>query len=306
VFASGSNQSACAFTLASNLLLSSGTEFFSDLERKDPAVLRLTYKVIYVAPGLGEADYVSLKQLVASGGAIEQFVSLGGVAVINVAGLLGDQTDIAPGGVGFSSLAQHDTQQIQLTAHPYITGAGYAGEALVNGDFVNWLPTDYGTLTNLPPGATVVLTNRDGPTWAEYRYGDGRVIVTTLTYCWEDHPLSQGAAARNLLRYSQFYTGSALTPGPTVTPTPTATPTRTRTATRTGTITPTPTRTRTPTPTPDVLRGDANLDGTVNADDLLSLIEALFADEPPVEADVNADGGVTGADLAALLTLLQR
>jgi hypothetical protein len=302
----------CAFNLAGNvpLFFSYGSYPFNLLAQQDPANLRDLYQVIYVAPDMAADDYAFLQQMVGSGGLIEQFVSLGGVAVINVAGSLGDQDNVAPGGVGFSSAAQHVSEQVLTPLHPYITGAGYGGEALTATDFDNWQPTDYGTLTNLPANASVLLANNDGASLAEYQYGEGRVIVSTLAYCWDGKPASQGAAARNLLRYSRFYTGSAQTPGPTVTQTGTATPTRTQTPTRTPTATVprsptmTPTPTPSPTPTSEFLPGDVNGDGSIDENDLSSLIDALFMDAPPPEADVNGDGEVTAADIAALLALL--
>ena len=311
LFAQGSNQYLCAFNLAFNppLMLAGGTETFIRLKDEDPAHLRSLYQVVYVAPDLADADYTLLQQMVAPGGLIEQFVSLGGVAVINVAGSLGDQPNIAPEGVGFSSAAQHLSEQIFTPFHPYITGAGFGGEALGTDDFANWQPTDYGPLTSLPVSASVLLANNDGASLAEYQHGDGRVIVSTLAYCWDGKPASQEAAARNLLRYSHFYTGSALTPGPTVTPTGTATPTRTPTPTRT--VTPTVPRSATPTPspspnpTPEILLGDVNGDGIVDGNDLPSLIEALYLDTPPLEADVNADGAVNAADIPALEALIE-
>lgn len=290
-------------------MLAGGTETFVRLATKDPVQLRSLYQVVYVAPDLADPDYTLLRQMVAPGGLIEQFVSLGGVAVLNVAGSLGDQINIAPDGVDFSGAAQHLSEQILTPLHPYITGAGFGGEALGIGDFANWRPTDYGTLTGLPANASVLLANNDGPSLAEYQHGDGRVIVSTLAYCWDGKPASQEAAARNLLRYSHFYTGSALTPGATVTPTGTATPTRTQTPTRTATPTiprsPTSRPTPSPSPTPQVLHGDVNGDGIVDGNDLPSLIEALFMGEPPPEADVNADGAVSGADIPALEALIE-
>ena len=305
LFAIGSNQYQCAFNLAANMFLSGGQEFFTQLAQRDPVQDRGLYQVVYVAPDLGAADYTLLQQMVAPGGFIEQFVSLGGVAVLNVAGSLGDQLNIAPDGVGFSSAAQHLSEQILTPLHPYITGAGFGGEVLGTGDFANWQPTDYGTLTGLPVNASVLLANNDGPSLVEYQHGDGRVIVSTLAYCWDGKPASQEAAARNLLRYSQFYTGSALTPGPTVTPTGTVTPTRTPTPTRTGTLTIPRSPTPSPTSTPEILLGDVNGDGIIDSNDLASLIEALYMDAPPPEADVNADGQVSGADIPALEALIE-
>jgi len=304
---SGSNQFNCIFNLAFDppLMFSAGTDSFRDLARKDPAALRDLYQVLYVAPDLGSDDYQQLQQMVAPDGVIAQFVDLGGVAVINAAGSLGDQASIAPGGVGFSSAAQHVSEQILRPSHAYFTGAGYGGEALGSSDFDNWQPTDYGTLTNLPGNAAVLLANSDDASLAEYQYGDGRVIVSTLAYCWDGKPASQGAAARNLLRYSRFYSGSAQTPGPTVTQTGTATPTRTFTPTRTATPTVPTSPTPTPSPTIPILLGDTNGDGVVDENDLPSLIDALFMDAPPPEADVNTDSQVTAADLPAFLALFQ-
>lgn len=305
----------CAFNLAFDppLMLAGGTETFVRLAAEDPVRLRSLYQVIYVAPDLGDADYTLLRQMVAPGGLIEQFVKLGGVAVLNVAGSLSDQADIAPGGVDFSGTAQHVSEQILTSQHPYFTGAGYGGEVLGTGDFANWQPTDYGTLTHLPGNAAVLLANNEDASLVEYQYFEGRVIVSTLAYCWDGKPASQGAAARNLLRYSRFYTGSAQTPGPTVTQTGTATPTRTHTPTRTSTPTvprsPTATVTLTPSPspTPEILRGDVNGDSVVDDNDLPSLIAALYMDplDQPPEADVNGDGQVTAADIPALLALFQ-
>jgi len=265
-------------------------------------VERARWEVVYVAPGLSLADYTYLQQMVAPGGFIEQYVTLGGVAVINVGSTLGDQTSIAPDGVGFSGGAQHNAEDIQLPNHPYILGADFGGARITNGDFSSWQPTDFGTLTNLPPEAVVLLTNSDGPSWAEYAHGNGRVLVTTLSYCWDTQPNSQQAAASNLLLYSRFYSGSALTPAPTVTQT--GTPTLTPTPTPTRTSTPGPTRTRTPSPTPTPLRGDADGNGSITSADLDALIHAIFSPTYPPGADVNADEAVTAADVPALLELL--
>jgi hypothetical protein len=264
------NQWDCTFDLAASLGLFGGEETFQTIANSDAAALRNLYKVIYVAPGLNSEDYGLLQQMVTLNGTIEQFVSSGGVAVINAAGTFSDQPNIAPDGVGFSATA-HDSETIEATSHAYITGAGFGGDGLVTADFDDWNPTDLGTLTGLPEGATVVLTNGDGTSWAEYRHGAGRVIVTTLTYCTSSEPNSQGAATQNLLRYSSFFNGSAFTPAPTVTFSPRLTPTKsptprpsaTASATLTATLTavpspsasptsmgPTPTQTALPTSTP--------------------------------------------------------
>ncbi len=306
MFAQGDNQVDCIFDLSANLRFSAATRSFQTLTTADPQQLRRQFQVIYVAPDMGVADYGLLRQLVAPQGAIAQFVALGGVAVINLAGTQGDQTAVAPDGVGFSNQTQHNSEDILASNHPYITGLGFGGEALTADDFAGWQPTDFGTLDNLPPARTVVLDNGDGPSWVEYQHGAGRVIVTTLTFCWIGKPHSDTAGARNLLRYSRFYTGSALTPGPTVTQTSPPTFTLTRTPTRTPSRTATPINTRTPTPslTPVRAATPSPTPEPSPGDDLAAVIEAIFGEPSLPETDVNNDGTVTAADLPALLPRL--
>lgn len=310
LFARGDNQWQCVFDLSTGLGFTNGSTSFRVLAGFNPVTLREQYQVIYIAPDLSNDDYALLRPMVALGGVIEQFVALGGVAVINMAGMLGDQDAVAPDGVGFSSAMTHDSEDIRLPDHPYITGLGLGGEMLTVDDFTAWEPTDFGTLTGVPSDATILLENSDGPSWAEYRHGDGRVIVTTLSYCWVDKPSSDKAAARNLLRYARFYLGSAFTPAPTLTATGSPTSTRTRTPTRTATAgtprTATPTETVSPSPSPTVgvLLGDVNGDGHVDDSDLPALIAAIFSGTNQPEADVNNDLVVTTADIPALLQLL--
>ena len=289
-FPSGANQADCIFALASDLRFSNAQESFARLEGSDPATLRGEFKVIYVAPDMSENDYAALNRLVKQGGVIEQFVSMGGVAVINVAGGLGDQANMAPDGVGFTDGTTHQSEAIQLPQHPYFTGLGFGGEPVSAGDFNGWQPTDLGTLSGLPADATILLQNSAGPSLAEYQHGDGRVIVSTLSYCWIGKPNSDGVAARNLLRYSRSYSGSAATPAPTFTSTftPTVTPTRTATGTLRPTPSPSPTRTLPP----------------ITSGDVAALIDAIFSGTNPPEDDFNGDGVVTAADVPKLLYLL--
>ena len=302
LFPQDAEQFACVSNLSSSLALTYGTKTFQSLALSDPVELRKWYKVVYIPPGLSAANYTWLQQLVGPGGFIEQFVWLGGVAVINAAGLPGsDQVDIAPGGVRFSSVGPHDDEEINVPDHWYIDGIPYGGEVLGPDDFSGWGPTDLGVLTNLPDDATIVLGNIESPRWAEYQYGAGRVIVTTLAYCWDTEPKSRLAAARNLLRYSRFYSGFAMTPAPTVTATgsPTRTPSRKPTYTPTPTFTPinrtqtpaTPTATPTVTPTPPPA--------------LVDVIGTIFQEIDSGDADLNGDGEVTAADVTALIELLQ-
>ncbi len=168
-----------------------------------------------------------------------------------------------------------------------------------------WGPTDEGVLTNLPPPTTVILRNVDGPSMVEYPYGDGKVIVSTLTFCTDALQATQGDALDNLLVYGRFFEGLARTPGFTVTPTPTPSPTPTG-----PTLTPSNTRTRPPSPTRHGLRrrrrrprprrrptgptstetptaipsdciGDCNGDGVVSIDDLTLTVAASMGDRGP-------------------------
>jgi hypothetical protein len=326
--ASGSepqNQWECASRLAGSLGLGGGVKTFQTISGSDPAQLRNTYQVIYVPPGLNSEDYGFLQQMVAENGTIERFVRFGGVAVINVAGTHGDQSGIAPDDVGFSAATEHDSEKIEAATHPYITGAGFGGEALGAGDFEGWQETDLGTLTGGPQEPTIVLTNSDGPSWVEYRHGDGRVIVTTLTYCTSGEPNSQQAAARNLLRYSRFFSGSAFTPAPTVTfgprPTatsrPTASPTLTATPAESPSATPVPTTppgatatlvptgtpgetaTETSTPTAPVTFTPAEATATETA----TLTPTATAPTPSCSGDCKGDDVVSIDDLLAMVNI---
>jgi hypothetical protein len=305
----GENQFACARDQSVLLGFSSFGPTMNALATvEDPVQRHLQFLVTYVAPGLGGQDYGLVRQMSAADGFIDVFVRLGGVAVINAAGLATEQPAIAPRGVGFLRTASfHNSETILDLSHPYITGDGYGGEPLSAADFVGWGATDQGIITNVPPDATVLLENIDGPSWIEYNHGAGRVIVTTLTYCTEGQPATMGQAFRNLLKYSRFFNGLAQTPGVTVTPTLTPSPTFTgqATATRTRTRTPTPSLTPTgPSPTATRIPGDINNDGVLDELDLEALIRALFQPNPPSRADVNGDQGVTAADIPALLGLL--
>jgi len=303
MFASGSNQNACAFDRAAALGFSSATRSFANLVTDDPEAARNLRKVVWVAEDMSAGEYGQLRTMVKPGGFIESFTASGGVVVLHIAGRVGEQLEVAPGGVGFTPLTARDSQIIEQPDHPFFLGDGFAGHRLTASDFASWGATSLGVLVGLPESANLLLSSADGPTMAEYVYGEGRVIVSTLGICWDGHPLSDGPAMENLLRYSRTYEGSAQTPAPTLTATgsPTATPTRTPSASPTRTRTPTPTRTRTVTPTVNYLPGDVDQDGRVTRSDLDSLLEALFMDDPPQEADIHIDGAVTAADVVKLI-----
>jgi len=286
----------CSFELAMDLLISGGTRSLTNMISDDPARQRDTYKTIYVAPDMNSNDYSAVRTMVAPGGFLDQFVRLGGVAVIHAGGTRGDQLDVAPGGVDFLSGAQHNSEILEQPAHPYLVGEGFGGRRLSTQDFGGWQPTDLGVLDNLPENATILLRNVNGPSLAEYPHGEGKVIVSTLSYCWRERPNSDGPAATNLLRYAIFFAGNGQTPGPTVTSTPT------RTATVTRTFAP---MSRTPTPTATPSLGDLNGDGMIDSLDVSDLITALYDDPPAPRTDINDDGLVTAADIVALIGLIR-
>lgn len=298
------------------MFFSSRSLGLNNLGNRDPIADQQRNQVVYISPGATLNDYDELRSLSAGGGYLERFAAVGGVVVINLAhstapsGL--QQDNVAPGGVSYLPTSGHNSEQILQPTHPYFTGLGYAGEPLSSDSFFNWNTTDNGVLINLPQGTTRLLQAATGPTLIEYPYQEGRVIVSTLTYCWPGHPNANGAALRNLLRYSRFFAGKAQTPAATytitLTPTPSRTPTITLspppTFTRTPTRTPTPTSTA-PTATRTPAAGDVNDDGVVDDLDLGALLDALFNDPPNPRADVNLDQRVSAADIPTLLRLLR-
>jgi hypothetical protein len=302
----GDTSTVCTNEIAAALGFTTRAIPLTALTDMDPVELQALWLVTYVAPGLVVDDYIELAQMSQPGGFIDRFVSMGGVAVINVGGDT-NAFDIAPRGVDFVRTPFTNQDFINAPQHPYITGAGYAGAMLDANSFVNWGPVDSGVLDQVPADATVVVRRFDNrPTWVEYNHGAGRVIVTTLEYCGMSGPLSRGATLENLLKYSRFFNGLAQTPGLTVTPTPTPTatatgPTRTPTLTRTPTFTREPSGTPTLTPAPP---GDVNGDGEINVLDLDALLAALFDPDPPAAADVNGDELVNTADVTELITIL--
>ncbi|HYF36711.1 MAG TPA: choice-of-anchor D domain-containing protein [Prosthecobacter sp.] len=156
------------------------------------------YKAIFLSPGF--SNYAPLRSGVAANGALERYVYNGGVVVLNVGSNYGNQTDIAPGGVDYV-LSYNQAETFAAPSHPYLTGAGFAGSALTVGEFNSWGYTDHGSLAGLPEGATTVLRNGNGPTWIEYAWGSGRVIVTSLTYGWGVGG-GRGNPQSNLINYA--------------------------------------------------------------------------------------------------------
>ena len=196
-----------------------------------------------------------------------------------------------------------------------------------------WMPVarerldlrDEGVLVEFPDDATVLLTNADGVSLIEYEHGQGRVIVSSLTFCTPRLFNSQGEALDNLLKFGRFFNGLAQTPGltftPTATPTATATggtPTRTVTRTRTETPTatetplpPTPTATELPTgsatetATPvGLCGGDCNSDHQVTVNEIIVSVGIAIAGydiEQCRAADLDDSGEVTVDELVLII-----
>ncbi|MBI4552242.1 MAG: T9SS type A sorting domain-containing protein [Candidatus Latescibacteria bacterium] len=184
-------------------LISEGT--FSVLTAAEMA----PFQVVYMEP-----DWGNFGNLTAAMPALTDYVTNGGVAVINVASNIGNGVDIAPGGVDFISYTggsgTHESEIILLPDHSYITGSPYGGAPLSTPDFDNWNSTDHGHLSEVPPGAEVVLQNTNGPAWIHYTVGAGHVIVTSMTYGWIDGTGAFGAALYNLIEYALFLNPVAL------------------------------------------------------------------------------------------------
>jgi hypothetical protein len=190
-----------AVTRMTQLGIARDATTFAGLATADPNQLLANYRAIYLPVVLGGDQYPKLRSLVVTGGVLERFANAGGTLVLNVGGNAGSQPDIAPGGVDYDRIGTHNAEALPVPSHPYFTGAGYGGGVLTRGNFGAWLYTDYGDLTGLPAGTTTLLANVDGASMVEYKWGRGKVIVTTLSYGWPGFPDRIGAAWTNLLLY---------------------------------------------------------------------------------------------------------
>jgi len=161
----------------------------------------IAYNAVWINPSLSSSGYTTLRTGVQNGGALEQYARNGGTLIICVAGNNGNQSDIAPGGVDYDRSTTHESEVFSSPAHPYLTGAGYNGYKLTVSDFNTWSSTDHGQLQNLVAGSIVVLTNSNGPSWVEYGWGSGRVILNTLTYGWGSNG-AKGNPQNNLINYA--------------------------------------------------------------------------------------------------------
>ena len=157
------------------------------------------YRVVYLEPSWSNYGNLNQDDLAA-------YVQAGGVAVINIAGNIGSANDIDPAGTDYNRTYTHNAETILLLEHPYITGQPYGGNLLTTSDFNSWGSTDHGWLTDYPAASQVVLQNTRGPSWLQYPYGSGQVIVTTLTYGWGGGG-GRGAPMGNLIEYALAISG---------------------------------------------------------------------------------------------------
>lgn len=159
------------------------------------------YRVVYMEPSWGDYANLNLSNL-------SDYVEAGGLAVINIAGNIGSAVDIDPAGTDYYRTVTHNYETILRPDHPYITGQPYGAGSLVASDFNSWGLTDHGWLTDYPAESQLVLTNWNGPSWLQYRYGSGQVILTTLTYGWGSRG-AVGAPLTNLVDYALASSGMA-------------------------------------------------------------------------------------------------
>ncbi|GEM_PF-931305 len=157
------------------------------------------YRAVYLEPNWNDYGSLNLTNLA-------DYVQAGGVAVINIAGNIGSANDIDPAGTDYHREYTYNAETILLPEHPYITGQPYGGSLLTTSDFNSWGSTDHGWLTGYPTASQVVLQNTTGPSWLQYSYGSGQVIVTTLTYGWGGGG-GRGAPLENLLEYALAISG---------------------------------------------------------------------------------------------------
>lgn len=188
----------------------------AEIRDMDPALLA-PYQAVIVSPDLNLPGYAALRESVADSGSLWEYVVSGGTLVVNVAGRVGDQRDIAPGGVDYISQPIHNAESFLLPMHPYLTGeyedgTSFGGRVLTEEDFDLWFNTGHGyvdplSLSSAAENIEFVLSynnptgpNGGEPTFVEYDWKDGRVIVTSLTYGWGVHG-AVGDPQDNLIKY---------------------------------------------------------------------------------------------------------
>jgi len=168
------------------------------------------FRVIWTNPNLNTTtQQAQLEAATNVGGSLDLYVKGGGTLVI-IAGttVVSGWAPLAPGGAGYSrsgSGGSHDSEVIiPSSACPsFIDGTGFLGVPLDTLDFASWGPTDAGIITFLPPAATVLMSNADGPSFVVYPWGTnkGEVIVTSILFGGSGAG-SMADATDNLIKYA--------------------------------------------------------------------------------------------------------
>ncbi len=173
--------------------------------------------LVWISPS--NPDYANLRLGVAANGVLELYAANGGTLVINALGNGQNsyvESNIAVGGVDYihpSSIpgaiepgANFGTVAFAQPCHPFLTGQGFGGTALILNDFFNaGGGTGYGYLSGFDtiPGAIVILETEDGfPVMVEYPWGLGRVIVTSLNFGVNCSLSNLFVASENLMDYA--------------------------------------------------------------------------------------------------------
>jgi hypothetical protein len=164
------------------------------------SVSQLAGKSVVIMPGT--TNYANL---LSQTSILHDFVQSGGYLWLNIAGGT-CVSDFAPGGVDFAQYTcggtYNQSETVANSSHPYIQGSFHPNATqLTEGDFSNWNVTDLGHLVGLPGNAAVITQNPQGATLAEYSYGQGWVVLSTLTYGWGDAG-AKGAPLNNMLYYA--------------------------------------------------------------------------------------------------------
>jgi hypothetical protein len=164
------------------------------------SVADLAGKSVVIMPGFSTYSYLLNDATI-----LRDFVQAGGYLWINVAGA-GCATDFGPGGVDFMQYtcggAYNQSEIIVNPTHPYLQGSFDAkAQTLTAADFMNWNVTDLGHLSGLPANATSLMHNAQGSTLAEYSYGQGWVVLSTMTFGWGDAG-AKGVPTDNMLLYA--------------------------------------------------------------------------------------------------------
>jgi len=178
----------------------------------------LAGKSVIIMPG-----FSSYAHLLHQSAILHDFVQAGGYLWLNVAGT-DCASDFAPGGTDFKQYTCggtfNEAETIVDTSHPYIQGSFHnQANQLTPADFVNWNVTDLGHLAGMPAGVTSITQNAQGATLAEYAYGQGWVIVSTLTFGWGVAGAKAGPMD-NMLLYAASQVRGHHSPGAIATPEP--------------------------------------------------------------------------------------